>query len=64
VVDELVASGVAHDELALEPDLALGEAFAGIALGDWLSYHLAMVLGRDPTPVEAIARYKGRLAAS
>lgn len=64
VVDELVASEIVHDEIALEPDLPLGEAFAAIALGDWVSYHLAMVLGRDPTPVEAIVRYKGRLAAS
>ena len=32
-------------------------------LGDWVSYHLAMALEVDPTPVEAINRYKARLAA-
>jgi glucose/mannose-6-phosphate isomerase len=62
VVDELAASGTAHNEIGLPPDLLLGEAFAAIILGDWVSYHLAMVLGVDPTPVEAINRYKARLA--
>ena len=63
VEDELEASGTAHTTLSVEPDTRLAEAFAGIILGDWVSYHLAMVRGLDPTPVGAITRYKARLAA-
>ncbi len=48
--------------IGLEPDLPLAEAFAGVILGDWVSYHLAMALEVDPTPVEAINRYKAKLA--
>ena len=62
VVEELEATGTATTEVALEPDLPLAEAFAGVILGDWVSYHLAMALEVDPTPVGAIDRYKGRLA--
>jgi glucose/mannose-6-phosphate isomerase len=64
VVGELEASGTAHTEIGLDPDLPLAEAFAGVILGDWVSYHLAMALGRDTTPIDAILRYKGRLSAS
>src|SRR6476469_6205530 len=62
VVEELAASGTAYDEIGLQPDRPLAEAFAGIILGDWVSYHLAIVLGVDPTPVKAIVRYKAKLA--
>lgn len=64
VVEEIAASGTSHIEVALEPGPALAEAFAGLTLGDWVSYHLAIALGRDPTPVDAIVRYKTRLAGS
>ena len=63
VIDELDASGTAHSEVALQPDLPLAEAFAGVILGDWVSYHLAILFGVDPTPVKAINRYKAKLAA-
>ena len=62
-VEELEASGTSTEVVGLAPDLPLAEAFAGVILGDWVSYHLAMALEVDPTPVEAINRYKARLAA-
>ncbi len=62
VVDELEASGTAYTEIGLQPDLALAEAFDGVTLGDWVSYHLAIAFGVDPTPVKAINRYKAKLA--
>ena len=63
VIEELEASGTSTEVIGLAPDLPLAEAFAGVILGDWVSYHLAMALEVDPTPVEAINRYKARLAA-
>ncbi len=42
----------------------LAEAVAGVALGDWTSYYLALLRGVDPTPIEAIDRLKERLAAA
>ena len=62
-IEELEASGTSTEVIGLAPDLLLAEAFAGVILGDWVSYHLAMALEVDPTPVEAINRYKARLAA-
>ena len=53
VEDELEASGTAHTTLSVEPEHPLAEAFAGVILGDWVSYHLAMVRGVDPTPDRA-----------
>ncbi len=63
VEDELEASGTAHTTLSIEPDTRLAEAFAGVVLGDWVSYHLAMLRGVDPSLIEPIVRYKARLAA-
>ena len=63
IVAELEATGTSHSEVEVGPDALLGEAFSAVILGDWVSEHLAILLGQDPTPVEAIARYKDRLAA-
>jgi glucose/mannose-6-phosphate isomerase len=63
VEDELEVSETAHTTLSVEPGARLAEAFAGIILGDWVSYHLAMLRGVDPTLIDPIVRYKARLAA-
>ena len=63
VEDELEASGTAHTTLSVEPGTRLAEAFAGIVLGDWVSFHLAMLRGVNPSLIEPIVRYKARLAA-
>ncbi len=39
-----------------------GQTFAGVAFGDLVSVYVALLRGLDPTPVEAIARLKVRLA--
>lgn len=40
----------------------LARAFHAIYVGDYASVYLACLLGRDPTPVEAIQRLKARMA--
>lgn len=39
----------------------LERTFSGLVLGDWVSYHLALMYGVDPTGVEAIEKFKARL---
>jgi glucose/mannose-6-phosphate isomerase len=43
-------------------DTRLGRVLAGISFGDWCSYHLAMLRGVDPTPVDFIEDFKAELA--
>jgi glucose/mannose-6-phosphate isomerase len=33
-----------------------------VALGDWATAYLALLEGRDPTPVDAIAALKSRIS--
>jgi len=60
---ELEASGTAHTTFAVERGSPLVEAFAAVIAGDWVSFHLAMLRGVDPSPIGPIDRYKAHLAA-
>lgn len=59
----LKQKGLPVDFIKLSGDNALEKLFSGIALGDWLSYHLALFYGIDPTPVEMVEEFKKRLNA-
>ncbi len=60
---ELGAQGVAVERLTARGVAPLARACSLVGLGDWVSYYLALLYGRDPTPVAAIERFKRRLAA-
>ncbi len=59
----LGAAQVAHQVVPAAGQGRLAEACSLIALGDHVSAYLALLYGLDPTPVEAIAQLKTRLAA-
>lgn len=48
--------------LEAKGDTALARVFHAIYVGDYASVYLACLLGRDPTPVEAIQKLKQRMA--
>jgi glucose/mannose-6-phosphate isomerase len=48
--------------LQAEGDTALARTLHAIYVGDYASVYLACLLGRDPTPVEAIQKLKARMA--
>ena len=39
----------------------LERMFWTLAFGDWISYHLALFYGVDPTPVEMVEEFKKQL---
>jgi len=51
-------------KIELLGDTRLGRILTGISFGDWCSYHLAMLRGVDPTPVDFIEDFKAELAIS
>ena len=55
-------SHVQTRKIDLFGDTKLGRVLTGITFGDWCSYHLAMLRGVDPTPVEFIENFKAELA--
>jgi glucose/mannose-6-phosphate isomerase len=60
---ELLAhANIAHQVVPVAGEGKLAQAFAAVALGDLVSTYLAVLYGIDPTPVEAIAIIKQRLA--
>ncbi|MCX6791016.1 MAG: bifunctional phosphoglucose/phosphomannose isomerase [Candidatus Gribaldobacteria bacterium] len=40
----------------------LEKIFSNLILGDWVSYHLALAYGQDPTPVEIVEKFKKALS--
>lgn len=60
--DILSQRGVAHETVAAEGIGPLSQAMSLVYFGDWTSYYLALLHGRDPTPVEAIDQIKGQMA--
>jgi len=54
-------AGLAVERVVARGDNAVQHAMSLVHLGDLVSVHVAYALGRDPTPVEAIARLKSRL---
>lgn len=55
-------AGTSHADVAVEGSGRLAQAFDAIVMGDLVSVYLACLYGLDPTPVEAIAALKERLA--
>lgn len=55
-------AGAAPHVIHAEGDTMLAKVFHAIYVGDYASVYLACLLGRDPTPVEAIQRLKARMA--
>jgi glucose/mannose-6-phosphate isomerase len=49
-------------ELRAEGEGSLQRVFHAIHVGDWASVYLSLLLGRDPSPVEAIQKLKQRMA--
>lgn len=58
----LTEAGQAPHVIHARGDTMLARVFHGIYVGDYASAYLACLLGRDPTPVEAIQRLKARMA--
>ena len=55
---------VVHRTIEFERGGRFAQALRAIVLGDFVSVYLAAIYGVDPTPVVAIDRVKGHLAAS
>jgi glucose/mannose-6-phosphate isomerase len=51
-------------EAASEGSSLLARTFSLVHLGDWVSYYLALLNRRNPTPVKVIEYLKGELAKS
>jgi glucose/mannose-6-phosphate isomerase len=57
----LVGRQLPVEHIVLAGTTYLENSLWGILLGDWTSYHLALLLGIDPSPVELIEEFKRRL---
>jgi glucose/mannose-6-phosphate isomerase len=58
----LASAGIAYQLVPLSGEGRLGQAVAGIVLGDYTSTYLALLYGVDPTAVEAIDIVKTSLS--
>lgn len=58
---EYESLGVATEQVASRGASRLGRLFSLVQLGDYASFYLALLYGVDPTPVDAIERFKDRL---
>jgi glucose/mannose-6-phosphate isomerase len=58
----LAGHGAAVERLTASGRAPLARACSLIGLGDWVSFYLALLYDRDPTPVDAIEEFKRRLA--
>ena len=61
--ETLVAAGVPHQVVTLPSSTLLGALLEACHLADWVSLYAAVLNGVDPTSVDALARFKSRLAA-
>jgi len=50
--------GLAVEQVNIEGEDALEQLFWTSVFGDWVSYHLALFYGLDPTPVELVEEFK------
>jgi glucose/mannose-6-phosphate isomerase len=62
--DEIAAFASALEEVPSFGTTPVERVAAAVMLGDFLSVYLAVLRGVDPTPVEAIERFKRALAAA
>jgi glucose/mannose-6-phosphate isomerase len=62
VTASLIEGDAAFVEHVWSPGSSVaGRAFSMVAIGDWVSYHAALVRGVDPTPVLRIGELKSRM---
>lgn len=61
--ETLLEAGVPHEVVTLQATALLGALIEACHLADWVSLYAAVLNGVDPTSVEALARFKSRLAA-
>ena len=61
--DEVAAAGVPVEQVHAVGSSPLKQLLSLVLLGDLVSIYLAVLAGRDPTPVQAIERFKAALAA-
>jgi glucose/mannose-6-phosphate isomerase len=54
--------GLSVVEVPIEGESLLEKMFRTLQIADWASYELALELGEDPSPVEMIETFKGRMA--
>ncbi|MEI8134164.1 MAG: bifunctional phosphoglucose/phosphomannose isomerase [bacterium] len=59
--DVLESKGVAIRECHAQGNSRLARMFSLIALGDWISYYMALLGGVDPSPVPVIQTLKAKL---
>lgn len=59
--DFLSQAGIAHETLTAPDEGRLPQMMSLLLLGDWVSYYLALLHGRDPMPVAIIDELKWRL---
>jgi glucose/mannose-6-phosphate isomerase len=59
--DLMRKQGVDTMVLDISGEGAYNKVFGALALGDWASYHLALLYGIDPTPVDMVEELKVRL---
>jgi len=48
-------------EIEIKGDCYLTKIFSAIYIGDWTSYHLALLYGTDPTPVDIVEKFKKKI---
>lgn len=62
-VREYEGLGVKTERVTARGPSRLARLFSLVQLGDYASFYLALLYGVDPTPVDAIQRFKARLSA-
>lgn len=59
----LIGKGVHLEHVNAQGGSRLARMFSLIALGDWVSYYTALLIGEDPSPVPVIQLLKSKLAS-
>ena len=58
---ELLINGIANDTVFANGSSRLQQMWYAIIFGDYLAYYLALLYGRDPTPIEPITLFKKKM---
>lgn len=61
--EALEHAGVSHDVVTIGASTPLGALLEACHLGDWVSLYAALLNGVDPMSIEALSRFKSRLAS-
>jgi len=62
IVKEIIRDFTIYEDIFAEGKSFLSRIFYLVYFGDWVSYHLAVLRGVDPTPIERINYLKKRLS--